>query len=131
MLRSATVHTLKIIGLIFLVTAVLNVGFLYLPKNRVAEICNIPVAGELMTALLGLMPNCAASVMITNLFVEGVLGLGPMLSGLMVNAGVGLLVLFRVNPNRRENLNVLAVLVLSGVLLGLCFNAVFTEFIAF
>lgn len=131
MLRSAFVHTLKIIGLIFLVTAVLNVAFLYLPRDRMAEVCNIPVVGELMTALLGLMPNCAASVMITNLFVEGVLGLGPMLSGLMANAGVGLLVLFRVNPNRRENLTVLTVLVVSGVLLGLCFDALFADSLCF
>lgn len=123
MFRSALVHTIKIVVLIFLVTAVLNVAALLLPKDRVAAVCNLPVLGEVMTAILGLIPNCASSVLITNLYVEGVLDLGPMLSGLLVNAGVGLLVLFRVNPNRKENLSVLGILLASGIALGLFFGA--------
>ena len=71
-----------------------------------------------MAAILGLFPNCAASVMITELYVAGVMAPGPMLSGLLVNAGVGLLVLFRVNKNRKENFAITGILFFSGVLLG-------------
>jgi len=117
-LRSALRHTVKITALIFAVTTVLNVVFLHLPKQSLAAVWNIPVLGELLAAIVGLMPNCAASVMITDLYVNGVMGPGPMLSGLMVNAGVGLLVLFRVNKNYRENLEIAGGLLLSGILLG-------------
>lgn len=123
--RSALRHTVKIILLIFAVTVLLNLAFLYLPMERVAAVWSIPVLGELLAAILGLMPNCAASVMITDLYISGVLGVGPMLSGLLVNAGVGLLVLFRVNKNRWENLRIAAALLLSGVILGTLFGVLF------
>lgn len=123
MLHSALVHTVKITVLILLATLVLNLAFLALPRDSVARVCNIPVLGEVLSALLGLLPNCAASVMITDLYVEGILNLGPMLAGLLVNSGVGLLVLFRVNPNRKENLCVMGVLLISGILLGLMSSA--------
>lgn len=122
MLRSALVHTAKICGLIFLVTCLLNLALLLVPADAVAAFCSRPVLGEVLTGILGLLPNCAASVMITDLYVKGVLGLGPMLSGLLVNAGVGLLVLFRVNPNKKENLAVLGILLVSGVVLGMLFG---------
>ena len=117
-LRSALRHTVKIILLIFAVTVLLNLVFLYLPKERIAAVWSIPVLGELLAAIVGLLPNCAASVMITDLYLSGVMGPGPMLAGLLVNAGVGLLVLFRVNRNRRENLAIGGTLLLSGVILG-------------
>lgn len=124
--RSALRHTVKIVLLIFCVTALLNLVFLYLPRERIAAFWNIPVAGELLASLLGLFPNCAASVMITDLYVEGVMGPGPMLAGLLVNAGVGLLVLFRVSKNKRENFAIVGTLLLSGVVLGLVFGVLFS-----
>ncbi len=116
--RSALRHTGRIILLILVVLILLNVLFLYLPAQNVAKFGSIPVLSEALMAIVGLLPNCAASVMITDLYMEGVIGLGAMLSGLLVNAGVGLLVLFRVNKNRRENLTVVGILLLSGILLG-------------
>ena len=101
--RSALRHTVKIVILIFAVTLLLNLAFLWLPHQKLQVVWNIPVLGEVVAAFLGLFPNCAASVLLTNLYVQGIMGLGPMLSGLMVNAGVGLLVLFRVSRNRKEN----------------------------
>lgn len=125
-LRSALRHTVKIILLIFAVTVLLNLVFLYLPKERIAAVWSIPVLGELLAAIVGLLPNCAASVMITDLYLSGVMGPGPMLAGLLVNAGVGLLVLFRVNRNRRENLAIGGTLLLSGVILGTICGLLFT-----
>lgn len=125
-LRSALRHTVKIILLIFAVTVLLNLVFLYLPKERIAAVWSVPVLGELLAAIVGLLPNCAASVMITDLYLSGVMGPGPMLAGLLVNAGVGLLVLFRVNRNRRENLAIGGTLFLSGVILGTICGLLFT-----
>lgn len=125
-LRSALRHTVKIILLIFAVTVLLNLVFLYLPKERIAAVWSVPVLGELLAAIVGLLPNCAASVMITDLYLSGVMGPGPMLAGLLVNAGVGLLVLFRVNRNRRENLAIGGTLLLSGVILGTICGLLFT-----
>lgn len=123
--RSALRHTAKIVVLIFAVTFLLNLAFLWLPHQKLQAVWDIPVLGEAVAALLGLFPNCAASVLLTNLYVQGILGLGPMLSGLMVNAGVGLLVLFRVSRNRRENWTIVSILLLSGVLLGCVFGLTF------
>ena len=117
-LRSAFMHTVKIIVLIFGVSVLLNLAFACLPEEHIAALWSIPVLGELLAAILGLFPNCAASVMITELYVAGVMAPGPMLSGLLVNAGVGLLVLFRVNKNRKENFAITGILFFSGVLLG-------------
>ena len=117
---------MKIILLIFAVTVLLNLVFLYLPKERIAAVWSVPVLGELLAAIVGLLPNCAASVMITDLYLSGVMGPGPMLAGLLVNAGVGLLVLFRVNRNRRENLAIGGTLLLSGVILGTICGLLFT-----
>ena len=126
-LRSALRHTVKIVVLIFAVTLILNLAFLWLPHQKLQALWSIPVLGELVAAILGLFPNCAASVLLTDLYVHGVMGPGPMLAGLLVNAGVGLLVLFRVNRNRRENWMIAGFLLLSGVLLGCVFGLVFSE----
>ena len=86
-------------------------------------ILNRPVIGELLAGLVGLIPNCAASVVITQLYLEGVIGTGAMMSGLLVGAGVGILVLLRVNDKSKENAKIIGLLygigVISGILLEL------------
>lgn len=76
---------------------------------------NIPVVGEMIAALVGLIPNCASSVVITELYLSGIIGAGAMMSGLLVNAGVGLLVLFRLNRNWKQNAGIMAALYGFGV----------------
>lgn len=116
---SALKHTIKIVILIFLVTAVLSGLFELLPAEKIAAFWQIPVVGEMLAALIGLIPNCSASVMLTNLYVNGVLGTAPLLSGLIANAGVGLLVLYRVNKKPKENLMITLTLFVFGILFGL------------
>lgn len=77
-----------------------------------------PALGVMLSALVGMIPNCGASVIITQLYIEDVIGSGAMISGLLVSAGVGLLVLFKENHNVRENLTILGVLYVLGVLWG-------------
>lgn len=83
-------------------------------------ILDMPVAGEFLAALIGLVPNCASSVVITQLYLEQVIGAGPMMAGLLTNAGVGMLVLCRMNRRRiRQNLGIIAYVYLAGVVCGI------------
>ena len=75
-------------------------------------------SGEAVAALVGLIPNCASSVVITELYLGGIIGAGAMMSGLLVNAGVGLLVLFRLNRDWKQNAGIVAALYGLGVFWG-------------
>ena len=124
--RSALVHTAKIAIFIFIFTLVINVIIEAVGEESIARIFNdVPVLGEAATALVGLIPNCAASVIITELYLQGILSAGAMMSGLLVSAGVGLVVLFRMNRHRlAENVRIAAVLYVSGLAWGLIINAI-------
>lgn len=115
---SALRHTVKITLLLFVITFLLNLAFWLLPEERLSAVWRIPVVGTLLSALIGLIPNCSASVLISNLYISGMSTLPALLAGLLTNAGVGLLVLFRVNADKRENLLITAVLFLSGAAIG-------------
>ena len=78
-----------------------------------------PIVQSLIAGAVGLIPNCAASVLITQLYLEGIIGIGAMLSGLMVGAGTGLLILLRSNRGFLKNLKVIGVLYITGVIGGL------------
>lgn len=123
--RSALVHTAKIALFILIFTLVINLVIEAVGEESIARIFNdVPVLGEAAAALVGLIPNCAASVIITELYLQGILSAGAMMSGLLVSAGVGLVVLFRMNRHRpAENIRIAAVLYVSGVIWGLLINA--------
>ena len=78
-----------------------------------------PVLGCILAGMIGLIPNCAASVVLTQLYLEGMLSAGSMIAGLLVGAGVGLLVLFRVNEDMKENIKITVMLYVIGVISGI------------
>lgn len=122
--RSALKHTLDITTFIFLISVGLNVLFAVVGTDSfVNVVLNKPVIGEALAGLIGLIPNCAASVALTQLYLEGVMSAGAMVSGLMVGAGVGLLVLFRTNRNTKENVQLTAILYAAGVTGGILAQA--------
>ena len=106
---SAVKHTLHITFFIIVIGFVLNTALHF-------------VGEDVLAGVVGLIPNCAASVTITQLYISGVISLGAMMSGLLVGAGVGLLVLFRVNPDKKENLKIVGILYVIGVLAGIVIN---------
>ncbi len=118
-LRSALHHTLQIFSFILIINIVLGVVLhLVSAEQLAAALGGMPVLSQFVAALVGLVPNCAASVAIATLYARGVLSAGAMLAGLLTGAGVGLLVLFRTNKHLRENLIFVAALLLIGVAVG-------------
>lgn len=123
-LKSAVKHTLQVTVFIFVITIVLNAVLEVVGEDVLAEfLAANPAVSVFGSALVGLVPNCAASVVIAQLYVEGVLGSGAMLAGLLVSAGVGLLVLVRTNRRPRENVAIIVGLYATGVVWGLVANA--------
>ena len=123
-LRSALKHTVQVTVFIFIITLVLDGALELVGEDALAAFLGSnPALSVLGSALVGLIPNCAASVVIAQLYVEGALGAGAMMAGLLVSAGVGLLVLFRTNCRLRQNLIVLAGLWAMGVFWGLIISA--------
>lgn len=113
-------HTLEVFFYIVLISFVLNLGIAIIGEDTLAGFfTGIPVLREFLAALVGLIPNCASSVVITELYLSGVIGAGAMMSGLLVNAGVGILVLLRIDHDRKETAKIVAILYALGVFWGL------------
>ena len=124
-LKSAVRHTLQIFFFLFLITIVLNMGVEVIGEEKIADfILNKPMLGPVMAGIIGLIPNCASSVVITQMFLDGLMSFGTMMAGLLVGAGVGVLVLLRVNENRVENFKIIGTLYGIGVLCGIFLNAI-------
>lgn len=117
---SAIHHTATIGGFILLVTLTVNALVLFIGSENISSVIeNKPIISHLISALLGLIPNCAVSVALTNFCMEGFISAGTMMAGLFSGAGVGILILFKVNKNLKENLAIMGILVLSGTIFGL------------
>ena len=119
-LHSAVKHTVHVGIFLLFITFALNFLLEIVGEDVLsALLLDRPIAGPVIAGIVGLIPNCAASVAITELYLGGMLGLGSMLSGLLVGAGVGLLVLFRVNRHTTENLKITGILYCVGVFAGI------------
>lgn len=118
---SAFIHTLKILAFILVVSFALNTVIYFIGKDALGNfISSLPVVvGPLATALVGLVPNCASSIVITQLYMSGVISAGSMLAGLLSGSGIGLLILFRVNKNMKSNFAVLGIVYGSGAVIGI------------
>lgn len=113
-------HTLEITFFILIITFALNVVLHYVGGDTFAAILSDrPLLGPVISGLVGLIPNCAASVVITQLYLKGAMSLGTMMAGLLAGAGTGVLVLCRLNHNRKENMKIIVLLYLIGVSAGM------------
>lgn len=124
MWMAALIHTAHISLTVFAVSAALHTVFELIGEDILATFMgNTPILACLLSALVGLIPNCMSSVVITTLYIEGILSTGAMLSGLLVGGGVGLLVLFRANRPVKDTLRVTAILLAVGAMVGVVFDA--------
>lgn len=115
--KSAIKHTINVFVFIFIISLLLNIIIEYIGEDRLAMlVSNKPIISALFAGLIGLIPNCASSVILTELYLSNVLNLGVMIGGLLINAGVGLIVLFKVNHNQKENIKIVLGLYLIGVI---------------
>jgi hypothetical protein len=121
--RSALHHTLEVTLFIFLVTLALDAVIDLAGEEAIgAFLSSNPALSVVGASLVGLIPNCAASVAITELYLAGALSTGAMIGGLLTSAGVGLLVLLRTNRNPRENVGILLGLLVIGIVFGSIFS---------
>ena len=119
-LYSAIHHTVKITIFIFLCTVVINMAIFFIGNDNISKIMyDKPVISHIIAAVFGLIPNCSASVALTEFYTSGFITLGTMLSGLFAGSGAGLLVLLKVNKHKGANLFIIGMLILSGILFGL------------
>ncbi len=124
-LKSAIHHTLSILMFIIIITFIINTAVHFVGEETIASwILNRPVIGPLIASLIGLIPNCAASVIITNMYLDKVISLGSMISGLLTGAGVGLAVLFKTNNKIKENIGILILLYAIGVISGIIIDLI-------
>lgn len=122
--KSALKHTINIFIFIVLVTFIINIVIHFIGEDTIASFLrNQPILGPIIAGIIGLIPNCASSVILTQMYLENVISAATMISGLLVGAGVGLAVLFKTNKGIKQNLKITALLyaigVGSGIIIGL------------
>lgn len=119
-LLSAIKHTLHITLFIFIITLIINAIFTLLGDNYLSKLLlNNSILSPFITSLIGLIPNCAASVILTELYLNSTISLGALIGGLLTSSGSSLLVLIKNNKNKKENLSIILLLYTLGVLSGI------------
>ena len=127
---SALHHTATISLFILLITLALNAVVFFVGEETLGTIMyGKPVVSHMIAAVCGLIPNCAVSVALTTLCTEGLITVGTMLSGLFSGAGVGILVLFKVNKRAKENAAIVGVILALSVVFGLIGELIFKTII--
>lgn len=122
--RSAAIHTVEVSSFILIVTFVFGLLIEMVGQDSLASFMGVhPLRATLLSALIGLIPNCAASVTLSELLLSGTLASGPAFAGLLVSGGMGLLILFRTNQDLRQNLVIAAFIYVVAVIVGLCVQA--------
>ena len=118
--KSSLKHTAIIFCFIFLISLALNIVMgLIGDENLRAVFADRPFLAPVIAGLIGLIPNCAASVCLTEVYLDGIISVGTLMAGLLPNAGVALIVLFRENKGIKKNLSIVALLYLIGVVCGI------------
>lgn len=119
-LKSAVTHTIQIFIFLVVISFAFNVIIEAVGEDSLSQfILNQPMLGSFVSGLVGLIPNCASSVVITQLYLSGAMSLGAMMSGLLVGAGVGLIMLFKTNESLKESLELTFMLYVIGVAAGI------------
>lgn len=124
-MKSSLKHTINIFIFIVIISLILNTIIYFIGEENLSNmIINMPVIGPMISGLIGLIPNCAGSVIITQLYLQQVISIGSMIAGLLVGSGIGLLVLFKVNKNLKENIKILGLLYIIGVISGIVIDLI-------
>ena len=122
---SSIKHTFKISSFVLLANILINLIIYYIGEENLAQILlNKNILTYFASSLIGLIPNCSGSIIITELYLSNLITLGTMLSGLLTGSGLGILLLFRSNKNKKENIIILLTIYFIGVILGILVDLV-------
>ena len=116
---SSIKHTISITGFIFIFSLILNIIVEYYGHTYIEKVLSYNnVIGPLISSLVGLIPNCASSVIISEMYAKGIVNISLLIAGLLTNSGLGILILFKTNKNIKDNLLILSIIYVVGVLVG-------------
>ena len=123
--KSSIKHTLNIALFIFIISFILNIIMEYYGMEKLEHIfLNNNILGSFVSSLIGLIPNCGASVVITELYLNNLLSLGSAMAGLLTGSGVALLVLFKTNHNLKDNIKIVSLVYILGVISGIIIDLI-------
>lgn len=119
-IKSTLIHTLKTLLFIMLVSFLLNILLHFIGEDNLSKVfLKNSIFGPFISSLIGLIPNCGSSIVITELYLNGAISLGSAMAGLLTGSGVALLVLFKENKDIKENITILSLLYGLGVISGI------------
>ena len=128
-IKSVLKHTANIFIFVFVITLIINVIIHFIGEETIANfIQSNVILGPAIAGIIGLIPNCAASVILTQLYLENLISAATMISGLLVGAGVGLAVLFKINKGIKQNLKITGLLYTIGVCAGILIQLIGLKF---
>jgi len=126
-LKSSIIHTLKTVLFIAIITLILNTLMHYVGEDYLKEILSKNTfLAPFISSLIGLIPNCGASIVITELYINNIINLGTTIAGLLTGSGVAILVLFKSNKNLKENLTITGIIYGVGVIVGIIIEIITT-----
>lgn len=118
-IKHPLLHSLKIFMFIFAINLIMEMIMFFVGEENLATfLLSSRVFQPLIALAVGLIPNCASSVVLTQLFISGALSFGSIVVGLSVNAGLGIMVLLRKNRPRKENFFIIALIVICSLIVG-------------
>lgn len=119
-LKSAIKHTISIFLFVFVISLILHIILDIIGEDTLSNfLMNQTILGPVIAGLIGLIPNCASSIVLTQLYLSGLINTATMIGGLLVNSGLGILILFRVNRDLKQNIKILILLYCIGVISGI------------
>ena len=117
---SSIKHTLKIGLFILIANLLINIIIFKVGEDNISKILlNKNIFTYFLASLVGLIPNCASSVIMTELYLSKLITTGTLLSGLLTGSGIGILILFKTNKNLKENLLILSIIYFTGIIIGM------------
>ena len=117
---SSIIHTLKISLFILIANLLIGTIIFYIGEDNLSNLLlHKNIITYFISSLIGLIPNCAGSVILTELYLSNMITIGNLLAGLLTGSGLGILILFRVNKNLKENLIILSIIYFVGVIVGI------------
>ena len=122
---SSLLHTLKTAIFVLVANILIGIAIFYIGEDNISNLLlNHNILGYFISSLIGLIPNCAASIIITEVYLNKLISIGTLIAGLLTGAGLGILLLFKNNKNMKENLTILGIVYFVGVIAGIIIDTI-------